>query len=353
MIVCPFSIFRGNGAETDPNLAVKRSSYSYVSKSASSSNGNTGGGLSSKRPLAVRGLLPTQHSDNSLNSHNTGNSASAAATGTFGAIEETSRASINAESTGLDSNLQVDFEPELAVETPAPSVVPASVLASIEVITPMARGNHQSNQSRATSTSTSSAAFADAVTAAEGGNIDTEEFVTSESIEASSVPEMPLSTGHHPNEPSALRSEDPFEVTDDASADVDEVQEESTPADQQEEEPSESSEPSSSNAKEEAGEYSADVSREEDEEDFQVMSDRGAGHSNRHFRVKRSVDPTTLQFSEQYDGSEPVTPVSTHRSPALSLDSEQVKAGIAAVLEEQVRKLEQSSAQVRDAMEEE
>jgi len=337
-----FVLSRGNGAETDPNLVVKRSSYSYVSKSASSSAGT---GLSAKRPLAVRGIMPTHQSDSSLNSHNTGGSGNTTSAGTFGAADDTTRASLNDERTsagsagaaGLDASLQV--EPELAVEAPAQvsSAVPANLLASIEVITPMARGPGGGGRINASSTRLSaSTPAADPSTATSGGdegNVDTEEFVTSSSIEPISVPETPLGNGGgEAGEPSALQSEDAFQVTGEADALA------STPL-----APSEHSSDHNHTATEEsAGDYSADVSRDGDEEeDFQVMSDRGAGHSNRHYRVKqRSVDPTTLQFNEQYDGSEQSTPVSKHRSPALSLNSEEVKAGVAAMLEEQVRKVE-------------
>lgn len=322
---------------------MKRSSYSYVSKSASSSAGN---GLSAKRPLAVRGIMPTHQSDNSLNSHNTGGSGNAVGAGTFGAAEDTTRASLNDErpsagsAAGLDASLQV--EPELAVEAPAQvsTTVPASLLASIEVITPMARGPGGASRGAVSSTRLSSstpAAEATTTTVATGGdegNVDTEEFVTSSSIEPISVPETPQSSTEDVGEPSALQSEDAFQVTGEADADA------TTPL-----EPSEhSSEYNHTATEESAGDYSADVSHDGDEEDFQVMSDRGAGHSNRHYRVKRSVDPTTLQFNEQYDGSEQSTPVSKHRSPALSLNSEEVKAGVAAMLEEQVRKVEQGGA---------
>ena len=209
---------------------MKRSSYSYVSKSASSSAGN---GLSAKRPLAVRGIMPTHQSDNSLNSHNTGGSGNAVGAGTFGAAEDTTRASLNDErpsagsAAGLDASLQV--EPELAVEAPAQvsTSVPASLLASIEVITPMARGPGGASRGAVSSTrlssSTPAAEATTIITVATGGdegNVDTEEFVTSSSIEPISVPETPQSSTEDVGEPSALQSEDAFQVTGEADAEA-------------------------------------------------------------------------------------------------------------------------------------
>ncbi len=347
---------RGNGAETDPNLVVKRSSYSYVSKSAASSNGAVSGGQGAKRPLGVRHLMPTQHSDGSLNSNFTSSSVGAATNagmktpgkdalhstenlqshpqnevqsqdqdqgqchGQPNQEEQTDANSAVEHPMGLDETLQdhasqdcKEAESVAAVEGVPEQVPTLPSAASIVAVA------EETDPASCPASTTSSAAFADAFTTAD--NAVTLEYVTTSSIEAITAPE-----GTHTTEPISPSkegvSEKVLEDMLDALEGLPEL-------------PNANSEvtPDSPLAPVEA-------SREEEEsvdEEFQVMHDRGANGANgagpspnhRNYRIKRSVDSTTgVTFSDMYDISENGTPASDRRSPVSYMNVEDVAASI-------------------------
>uniref|UniRef100_A0A7S3HCL5 Myotubularin phosphatase domain-containing protein n=1 Tax=Spumella elongata TaxID=89044 RepID=A0A7S3HCL5_9STRA len=331
----------GNGAETDPNLVVKRSSYSYVSKSAASSNGPASGGQSVKRPLGVRHLMPTQHSDGSLNSNFTSSSVGVVNAGanTPGKSaedlqshhrdphqsqpnqEEQVEGSSGVEAPmGLDETLQDDAsqnqkeaEPESVVES-----VPEPVEPLTSADTTVAVVEEADASAACPASTTSSAAFADVFTTAD--NAVTLEYVTTSSIEAIAAPEVTHST-----EPASTSNEGVSEK--DLEDMLDAL--EGLP------------EPPNANIQgiEDAPLAATEASREEDEsidEEFQVMHDRGANGAgpspnHRNYRIKRSVDSTTgVTFSDMYDISENGTPASDRRSPVSYMNVEDVAASIVA-----------------------
>lgn len=362
---------RGNGAETDPNLVVKRSSYSYVSKSAAGSNSASSGGQSAKRPLGVRHLMPTQNSDSSLNSHFTSSSMGAAGAGGASTPGKNARDSTEelqshkqqeldrpqdqcdqeeqeefvgksvAEETptGLDETLEVqeeeleepqttkEIEPSFGATDSCAASIPASELEVSESVSEDIRPSTpvedtvavfgQIDANSFPASTTSSAAFADVYTTAD--NAVTLEYVTTASIDDV------LSPGAMDTAKSTPTAH--TEVSDEVLEGVLEALEE---------EP-ELPDATSEAAADDAPLAPAEVSREEDEdEEFEVMHDRGVAGMNpspnhRNYRIKRSVDSTTgVTFSDMYDISENGTPVSDRRSPVSSMNVDDVAASLAA-----------------------
>ena len=342
-----FLFFRGNGAETDPNLVVKRSSYSYVSKSAASSNGPASGGQSAKRPLGVRHLMPTQHSDGSLNSNFTSSSVGVANAGanTPGKSAEDLQSHHRDPHQSQDRDQSQPHQEEQvegsnAVEAPMgldetlqdsasqkqneaePEAVVESVAEPVELLTPadttVAIVEEADASASCPASTSSSAAFADVFTTAD--NAVTLEYVTTSSIEAIAAPEV-----SHTTEPTSTSREGVSEK--DLEDMLDAL--EGLP------------EPLNANIQgiEEAPLAATEASREEDEsvdEEFQVMHDRGANGAgpspnHRNYRIKRSVDSTTgVTFSDMYDISENGTPASDRRSPVSYMNVEDVAASIVA-----------------------
>lgn len=368
-----FSFLRGNGSETDPNLVVKRSSYSYVSKSGPGPS-SSGNGLSSKRPLAVRGLMPTQGSDSSLNTQNTS---------TVEASEGAARPGL-ADVVGLDSSLQeapvqhVAANPHPEIE----AITPVHTAAAVKTAAPESPAyenlfptSHVAASLDALTSEFATCASVDAIIVLEVGEEEEEapmadhqshgylqsvadeqdeELPDDEDLFEQTEPTAVDLSGHHSEEhitelaadensgpvPMSSEWENATASNEHPASDITaavSLPDNATPC------PHSPERKTSSDRHEEASPYSQALSQaiqaahegasnhegdaaatgeegdEDDDEEFEVVSDRSA-HSNRHFRINRSIDPATLTFNEMYDDATSTSDPSGQQSPEAEAD---------------------------------